>query len=51
MMKMAYALQRAGQTQWSMMAYPQARHGIRDKEQRWHARQTEWRLIEEHLLH
>jgi dipeptidyl-peptidase-4 len=51
MMKMAYALQRAGQTEWSMMAYPQARHGIRDKEQRWHARQTEWRLIEEHLLH
>jgi len=50
MMKMAYALQRAGQTNWSMMAYPQARHGIRDKEQRWHARQTEWRLIEEHLL-
>ena len=50
MMKMAYALQRAGQTQWSMMAYPQARHGIRDKEQRWHARQTEWRLIKEHLL-
>jgi dipeptidyl-peptidase-4 len=51
MMKMAYALQRAGQTEWSMMAYPQARHGIRDKEQRWHARQTEWHLIEEHLLH
>ena len=50
MMKMAYALQRAGQTEWSMMAYPQARHGIRDKEQRWHARRAEWRLIEEHLL-
>ena len=44
------SLQRAGQTEWSMMAYPQARHGIRDKEQRWHARQAEWRLIEEHLL-
>ncbi len=50
MMKMAYALQRAGQTDWSMMAYPQARHGIRDGEQRWHARQAEWSLIRQHLI-
>ncbi len=50
MMKMAYALQRAGQTDWSMMAYPQQRHGISDGALRWHARQTEWRLIQEHLL-
>ena len=49
MMQMAYALQRAGQTNWSMMAYPQTRHGIRDGEQRWHARQHEWSLIREHL--
>lgn len=49
MMQMAYALQRAGQTSWSMMAYPQTRHGIRDGEQRWHARQLEWDLIREHL--
>jgi dipeptidyl-peptidase 4 len=49
MMQMAYALQRAGQTNWSMMAYPQNRHGIRDREQRWHARQLEWGLIREHL--
>lgn len=50
MMQLAYALQRAGKTNWSMMAYPQNRHGIRDREQSWHARQTEWRLIQEHLL-
>jgi len=49
MMQLAYALQRAAVTDWSMMAYPQTRHGIRDRGQRWHARQTEWDLIREHL--
>ena len=49
MMQMAYALQRAEKTNWSMMAYPQTRHGIRDGGQRWHARQIEWDLIREHL--
>ncbi|MEE8468037.1 MAG: DPP IV N-terminal domain-containing protein [Planctomycetota bacterium] len=49
MLQMVYALQKAGQTNWSMMAYPQNRHGIRDKDQRWHARQLEWNLIQEHL--
>lgn len=50
MMQLAYALQNAGKTNWGMMAYPQTRHGIGDRELRWHARQTEWQLIEEHLL-
>lgn len=50
MFQMAYALMEAGRTNWSMMAYPQTRHGIRDPELAWHARQVEWGLIEEHLL-
>ncbi len=49
LMQMVLALQKAGQTNWSMMVYPQNRHGIRDADQRWHARQLEWRLIQEHL--
>jgi dipeptidyl aminopeptidase/acylaminoacyl peptidase len=48
-MHMSHALMEAGQTSWSMMVYPQTRHGIRDPELAWHARQTEWRLIREHL--
>lgn len=50
MFQMAHALMKAGKTNWSMMAYPQTRHGIRDRDLSWHARQTEWRLIQEHLL-
>lgn len=50
MFQMAHALMKAGQTSWSMMAYPQTRHGIRDRDLAWHARQTEWALIQEHLL-
>ena len=49
LMQMAYALQLAGKDSWSMMVYPQSRHGIHNREQRWHARRTEWRLIREHL--
>jgi dipeptidyl-peptidase-4 len=50
MMQLAFALQNAGKTNWGMMAYPQTRHGIGDRELRWHARQIEWQLIQEHLL-
>ncbi|MEM6568576.1 MAG: DPP IV N-terminal domain-containing protein [Planctomycetota bacterium] len=50
MFQMSHALMKAGKTSWSMMAYPQTRHGIRDRDLSWHARQTEWRLIQEHLL-
>ncbi|MFT5732368.1 MAG: dipeptidyl-peptidase-4 [Planctomycetota bacterium] len=48
---MAEALMNAGKTNWSMMAYPQTRHGIRSSAMSWHAKQTEWDLIEEHILH
>ncbi len=50
MMQFAYALQKAGKLNWSMMVYPQTRHGIGHRELRWHARQEEWALIQEHLL-
>lgn len=50
MFQMAHALMSAGQTSWSMMAYPQTRHGIRDASLAWHSRQIEWDLIREHLL-
>lgn len=50
MHQMAYALMKAGRTNWSMMAYPQTRHGIRDRALSWHARRVEWGLIQEHLL-
>ena len=49
LMHMAHALMEAGRTEWSMMVYPQTRHGIRDPELAAHARRTEWRLIQEHL--
>jgi len=49
MLQLAMFLQRAGKTSWSMMAYPQNRHGISNGGQRWHARQLEWQLIQEHL--
>jgi dipeptidyl aminopeptidase/acylaminoacyl peptidase len=50
MFQMAHALMKAGKTNWSMMAYPQTRHGIRDRDLAWHSRQTEWALIQEHLI-
>jgi dipeptidyl-peptidase-4 len=50
MFQMSHALMKAGKTNWSMLAYPQTRHGIRDRDMSWHSRQTEWRLIQEHLL-
>lgn len=50
MFQMAHALMKAGKTSWSMMAYPQTRHGIRDRDLAWHSRQTEWALIQEHLI-
>ncbi|MEM6675010.1 MAG: DPP IV N-terminal domain-containing protein [Planctomycetota bacterium] len=50
MFQMAHALMKAGKTNWSMMAYAQTRHGIRDAQLSWHARQMEWELIREHLL-
>jgi dipeptidyl aminopeptidase/acylaminoacyl peptidase len=50
MMQLAYALQKAGKTNWGMMAYPQTRHGIGDRDLRWHSRQIEWDLIRDWLL-
>lgn len=50
MFQMAKALMDAGKMNWSMMAYPQTRHGIRDAAMGWHERRTTWRLIQEHLL-
>jgi len=49
LMQLAFALQKAGKTNWSMMAYPESRHGISDADLRWHSWVTEWALIEEHL--
>ena len=48
--QMSRALMRAGKTNWSMMLYPQTRHGIRSRDMAWHSRQTEWSLIEKHIL-
>ena len=49
MMQLALALQKAGKTSWSVMPYPQNRHGISNRDQRWHSRLVEWELIQEHL--
>lgn len=46
---MADALMREGKTNWSMMTYANTRHGIRDPLLAWHARRTEWDLIQQHL--
>ena len=50
MMQLGFALQKAHKTNWGMMAYPQTRHGIGNRDLRWHSRQEEWRLIQEWLL-
>ncbi|MCH2100495.1 MAG: S9 family peptidase [Planctomycetes bacterium] len=50
MMQLALALQKSGKTNWGMMAYPQTRHGIGNRDLRWHSRQVEWKLIKEWLL-
>ncbi|NQU50760.1 MAG: DPP IV N-terminal domain-containing protein [Planctomycetes bacterium] len=50
MMQFIFKLQEAGKTNWSMMIYPQTRHGIGNRELRWHSRMQEWDLIQEHLL-
>ena len=47
---MTRALMAAGKTNWSMMLYPETRHGIRARDMRWHAKETEWDLIQEHLF-
>jgi dipeptidyl-peptidase-4 len=47
---MTRSLMAAGKTNWSMMLYPQTRHGIRSRDMRWHSKETEWSLIQEHLL-
>ena len=47
--QLVYALQKAGKS-FEMMLYPQARHGIRDADQRWTARRLEWSAIQAHLL-
>lgn len=49
MLQMSYSLMKAGRSNFSTMVYPQTRHGIRDREMAWHARQVEWDLIQEHL--
>lgn len=50
MMQLGFALQKSGKTNWGMMAYPQTRHGIGNRDLRWHSRQIEWQLIQEWLL-
>ena len=50
LIQFSYALQKAGKTNWSMMVYPESRHGYSDGDLRWHSWVTEWRLIQEHLL-
>lgn len=50
MMQLAFELQKSGKTNWGMMAYPQTRHGIGNRDLRWHSRQVEWALIQEWLL-
>ncbi|KAA3607265.1 MAG: S9 family peptidase [Planctomycetota bacterium] len=47
-MQLIYALQKAGKD-FDFMLYPQSRHGVGDRDQRWHLRRFEWRLIQEHL--
>ena len=47
---MTRALMAAGKTNWSMMLYPETRHGIRSRDMRWHSKETEWSLIQQHLL-
>ncbi len=49
LMQFVMALQLAGKTNFSMMVYPQSRHGIRNREQRWHAWQTQWSLMQKYL--
>jgi dipeptidyl-peptidase-4 len=49
LMQFVFALQKAGKTNWSMMVYPETRHGIRDADLSWHAWVTEWDLIQKHL--
>ncbi len=48
-LQLVYALQKAGKS-FDLMLYPQSRHGIRNREQRWHRRQLEWDAIREELL-
>ncbi len=50
MFQMAAALMRAGKTNWGMMAYPQTRHGVRDRNMSWHSQCVQWDLICQHLL-
>ncbi len=47
-LQLVYALQKADKL-FELMLYPQSRHGIRDKDQRWFARRMEWNAIREHL--
>ncbi|HEX9794440.1 MAG TPA: S9 family peptidase [Planctomycetota bacterium] len=47
-MQLVYALQKADQD-FELMLYPENRHGIGDRDQRWFARRQEWAAIQEHL--
>ena len=48
-LQFAYELQKADQ-QFELMLYPRSRHGVRDRDQRWHLRQLEWQAIQDHLI-
>ena len=47
-MQLVFALQKAGKS-FDFMLYPQSRHGVGDREQRWHLRQLEWKTMQEAL--
>jgi dipeptidyl-peptidase-4 len=47
--QLIWALQKAGKD-FEFVLYPQNRHGIRDRDLRWHDRRMAWREIREHLL-
>ena len=46
---LAERLQKAGKS-FELMLYPQSRHGIRDRDQRWFDRKLAWSRIQRHLL-
>ena len=47
--QLVYALQEADKD-FELMLYPESRHGVGGRSQRWHMRRLEWRAIREHLL-
>jgi dipeptidyl aminopeptidase/acylaminoacyl peptidase len=47
--QLVYALEKAGKD-FEFVLYPQSRHGIGDRDLRWHERQKTWREIQRYLL-